>query len=120
MAYIGIRRCTLRPGADRAAFERDLEDLTTYFSLHEPGLRYFSWSRKASERTQTDYLTLEVWVSADAHRRSGTRRRGWAAGEGTPTPEFKAMYPALERIREATENAPVEWFEEPAPSARYA
>ena len=120
MAFIGIRRCTLRPGVDRDAFERDLEDLTTYFSLYEPGLQRFSWSRKGSERTATDYLTLEIWVDADAHRRSGTRRRGWAAGDGTPTEEFKAMYPALERIRVATDNAPVEWFEEPAPLARYA
>jgi hypothetical protein len=110
--FIGVRRCLLIQGSDRAAFERDLEALTAYFRQYEPGLQHFSWSRKASDGTQPDYLTLEIWVDADAHRRSGQRRRGWARGEGTPTPEFTAMYPALERIRAVTDNAPVEWFDQ--------
>ncbi len=111
--FIGVRRCTLRAGVSAQAFERDLEALTSYFLRCEPGLQHFSWSRRGSERTTPDYLTLEIWVDADAHGASGKRRMAWARGEGTPTAEFLAMYPALERIRDATDNAPVEWFQQP-------
>ena len=110
--FVGVRRCSLRSGANRAAFEQDFEALTAYFGRHKPGLQLFWWCRKGSERTAPGYLTMEIWIDAEAHRSSGARRREWANGDGSPSQPFLEMYPELERIREATENAPVEWFEQ--------